>query len=47
MQQSEISLPCSLFGLPLVKSLIIVDNHIIIDDNHVIIDDDYVNIDDD
>ena len=47
MLHSEISLPCSFFSLPLVKTLIIVDVYIIIDDNHIVIDDDYVNIDDD
>ncbi len=40
MPKYKIGLPCSFFSLPLVKILIIVDNH-------VIIDDDYVNIDDD
>ena len=40
-------LPDPFSRLPLVKTLIIDDNHIIIVDNHIVIDDDYVNIDDD
>jgi len=47
MPKRKISLPCSFFDLPLVKTLIIVDVYIIIVDDYVIIVDDYIVIVDD